>query len=185
MDISDYLRGTILISAEPRLLDRLRPRHVEELQRTFNVRIRVDRRGGTVEINPTERTTLDQILKIRDVVNAILLGFRYEDALLLEREDYALHVIDLKEYTDKENHLARIKARLIGEDGRARRSMEHLSETRIVIGDRHVAVLGPIDNVFAARDAIEMIIHGKKHGTVYKKLNRWRQERLRREALGP
>ncbi len=184
MDISDYLRGTIRISVEPQALSRLKPRHIEELQRMFNVSMKVDRRGGTVEINPTERATLDQVLKIRDVVNAILLGFRYEDALLLEREDYALHVIDLKEYTDKENHLTRIKGRLIGEDGRARRAMEHLSETRIVVGDRYVAVLGPIDNVFAARDAIEMLIHGKKHGTVYKKLNRWRQDRLRRETLG-
>ena len=178
------MRGTIRISAEPHVLGRLKHGHVEELQRMFNVKIRVDRRAGTVEVDPTERTTLNQILKIRDVINAILLGFRYEDAILLEREDYALHVVDLKEYTDKENHLVRIKARIIGEEGRARRAMEHLTETKIVIGDRYVAILGPTDNVFAAREALEMLISGKRHGTVYKKLNRWRQERSRREALG-
>jgi ribosomal RNA assembly protein len=42
----------------------------------------------------------------------------------------------------------------------------------MVVGDRYVGILGAAEAVAVARDAILMLIEGKKHGTVYKYIQR-------------
>jgi ribosomal RNA assembly protein len=102
------------------------------------------------------------------MARAVALGFAPEKALQLENDDYLLAVINLKEYTDKPNHLRRILGRIIGEDGRARRTIEQLAEVDMVVGDNYVAILGKLEDVEIAKRAVEMLIEGKKHGTVYR-----------------
>jgi len=108
------------------------------------------------------------VLKLRDMAKAVALGFAPEQAMQLENEDYVLAVINLKEYTDKPNHLRRILGRIIGEGGRARHTIEQLAEVDMVVGDNYVAILGELKNVEIAKHAVEMLIEGKKHSTVYR-----------------
>jgi len=178
---SDYLRGKMIFSAEPKMLGWLKREHIKDIESKFNVEVRVDKKGGVIEVIPKEGATLDQVLKVREVVRAITYGFKLEDALLLENDDYRLEVIDLKEFFDKESHLVRVKGRIIGEGGKAKLTLQELTDTRIFVGDRYVAIIGPTENVLMAKEAIQMLIRGRQHGTVYKYLSRWLREKRRVE----
>ncbi|WP_243669171.1 hypothetical protein [Vulcanisaeta sp. JCM 16161] len=113
-------------------------------------------------------------------------GFDYNDAQNLRSDDYTLEIIDLRDYInnkDKSNHISRIKARIIGEDGRAKRVLQELTDTNIVIGDKYIAILGLYENVKVAREAIEMLIRGRQHATVYRWIQNWRRESRYRELM--
>ena len=163
---SEYLRGTIL---EPIEEKRLRAaREFAKLTDGRYARVEVDERGLYIKITPGPDATVDVILKLKDMAKAVALGFAPDRALQLENEDYILAVINLKEYTDKPNHLRRILGRIIGEGGRARHTIEQLAEVDMVVRDNYVAILGKLENVEIAKRAVEMLIEGKKHDTVYR-----------------
>jgi Predicted RNA-binding protein (contains KH domains) len=164
---SEYLRGTILEPIEEKRLRAARE-FAKLTDGRYGARVEVDERGLYIKITPGPEATVDAVLKLREMARAVALGFAPEKALQLENDDYVLAVINLKEYTDKPNHLRRILGRIIGEGGRARHTIEQLAEVDMVVGDNYVAVLGKLENVEIAKRAVEMLIEGKKHGTVYR-----------------
>ena len=164
---SEYLRGTILEPIEKRRLRAARE-FVRVVDGRYGVKVELDEKELYIKITPGPDTTVDAVLKLRDMAKAVALGFAPEQAMQLENEDYVLAVINLKEYTDKPNHLRRILGRIIGEGGRARRTIEQLAEVDMVIGDIYVAILGELKSVEIAKHAVEMLIEGKKHSTVYR-----------------
>lgn len=58
-----------------------------------------------------------------------------------------------------------------------------MTDTNIVIGDKYIAILGPYENVKTAREAIEMLIRGRQHATVYRWIQNWRRESRYRELM--
>jgi ribosomal RNA assembly protein len=125
------------------------------------------------------------VMKAADIVKAIGLGFTPEEAFSLLDEDNVLVVVDLKNLLgDNQNTLKRIKGRIIGEKGRARRTIEEMTGTKIVVGKYHVAIIGSYERAMAAKKAIEMLAEGRQHGTVYRHLDTVMRSIKRREALG-
>ncbi len=125
------------------------------------------------------------VMKAADIVKAIGLGFTPEEAFSLLNEDNVLVVIDLKNLLgDNQNTLKRIKGRIIGEKGRARRTLEEMTGTKIVVGKYHVAIIGSYERAMAAKKAIEMLAEGRQHGTVYRHLDTVMRGIKRREAIG-
>ena len=61
-----------------------------------------------------------------------------------------------------------MKSRLIGTDGKTRKTVELLSNTKIVIYGKTISIIGDYINVGVARKAIELLLIGKTHATVYK-----------------
>ncbi|MFN3804020.1 MAG: KH domain-containing protein [Pyrobaculum sp.] len=171
---SEYLRGTIVEPIDGRRLKAARA-FVQLASNRWGAKVELDEGNLYIKIAPGPQTDVTAILKLRDMARAVALGFTPEQALTLENEDYVLAVVDLKEYIDKPNHLRRIKGRIIGEGGRARRTIEHLAEVFMVVGERQVAILGKLENVEVAKRAVEMLIEGKKHSTVYRYIQRARQ----------
>ena len=146
----------------------------EEIMKRTNTRITVDSTTGTVVIEPASpSTTALQLMKARDIVRAIAYGFSPERAMRLLDEDQVLIVIDLKQYIgDKPNHIQRIKGRIIGEGGKARRTIEEVTGTYISIYREYVAIIGDFESANIAKEAIEMLIQGRQHATVYRFLER-------------
>ena len=181
--LSDYLKGKITINISQKHRLRAIEQVAKKLEDEFHVKITIDKQNNAVIIEPTESTMLDELMKVKSIIEAINYGFSPEDALELKNEDYILEVIDLRDYVDKDkiNHLIRIKGRIIGENGKAKRVIQELTNTKIVIDERAVAIIGPYENVKAAREAIEMLIRGRQHATVYRWLQNWRRELRRRE----
>ncbi len=174
--ISDYIKGGLKVP-----VDKNRIKSVVEvakrIEEDFNVRLEVDQERGEVTIMPKDGTTLDQLMKAKAVIEALSYGFSYEDAVSLKEDDYVLEVIDLRDYVDKNkiHHLLRVKGRIIGENGRAKRTLQELTDTKIVIGDKYVAILGPYENVKITREALRLLIEGRQHATVY----RWITSKMR------
>ncbi len=146
----------------------------EEIMRRTNTRITIDSNTGTVIIEPASpSTTALQLMKARDIVRAIAYGFSPERAFRLLDEDQVLIIIDLRQYVgDKPNHLQRIKGRIIGEEGKARKNIEEVTGTYISIYRDYVAIIGDYESANIAREAIEKLIEGRQHSTVYRFLER-------------
>ena len=142
--------------------------------------------GDTGEVFVRTQGDVDKIqpFKAIEIVTAIGRGFSPENAMTLLKGENALHVIDLREFAGKSNaNVERIKGRIIGEGGRARRNMENLSGTNISVYGRTVSIIGDSSKLRLAVDAISSISSGSMHGAVYTKLeaaNRTaKQERMK------
>ena len=80
-------------------------------------------------------------------------------------------VIDLREFAGKSNaNIERIKGRIIGESGKARKNMENLTGTHISVYGKTVSIIGDTSKLRLVVDAISSISNGSIHGAVYNKL---------------
>jgi ribosomal RNA assembly protein len=148
-------------------------------------RITIDTENSVVIVEPeVDGIPPVNVMKAAEIVKAIAYGFPPEKAMRLLDEDQILVIVDLKQLVgDQPNHLKRVKARIIGERGRARKTLEQMTDTDIVVGETHVAIIGDYERAMAAKRAIEMLVEGRMHSTVYKYLERELREIKRREQL--
>ncbi|RLG85637.1 MAG: RNA-processing protein [Thermoprotei archaeon] len=148
-------------------------------------KIAVDSANGTVVIEPASPATSPfQMLKAQDFVRAIAYGFSPERAMRVLEEDQVLIVIDLKQYVGSSpNHLTRVKGRIIGEKGKARKNLEEMGGVYISVYDDYVAFIGDYESANAVKEAIELLIQGRQHSTVYRYLDRIMTRVKRREKL--
>lgn len=154
--------------------------HIEE---KLGVKLDIDGETGDVTITLKEKAEDPMLIfRAKDTVMAIGRGFSPERAFkLLENEDYMLEIIDLRDILGKsEAELRRVKGRIIGRDGRTREIIEEMSETIVSVYGHTVAIIGDADQVSVAREAVNLLIGGSTHSTVYKFLQRKRQELKRR-----
>ncbi|MEM0014473.1 MAG: KH domain-containing protein [Zestosphaera sp.] len=157
---------------------------LKELENKTQTVITVDSVNSNVVIEAaTPRTPADMLLRASDFIKAVDSGFNPEKAWRLLEEDTILVLINLKEVVgDAPNHLYRVKARIIGEEGRVRANIEQLTGSDISVYDDVVAIIGDYEGAYLAREAVEMIVQGREHSTVYKYLNR-RARELKRKRL--
>ena len=145
-----------------------------EIMKRTRTKITVDSTTGMVVIEPEAPDVPPfMVMKAQEVVRAIAYGFPPEKALKLLDEDQVLIVIDLKQYVgDAPNHLQRVKGRIIGEKGKARRTLEEMTGTYISIYGNYVAIIGDYETASIAKHAVEMLIQGRQHSTVYRYVER-------------
>jgi len=137
------------------------------LEKAFNVILNVDSKTSTVYISPIQGMTPLEVMRAKQAIEAISLGFSLEDALQLSDENWCFEVLDLNEMARNADDLRRIKARIIGEEGKARRNIEQMARVKIVVSEKTVGIVGECDNVEVARKALMMLVQGRSHGTVY------------------
>ena len=119
------------------------------------------------------------VLIVVSVVKAIARGFNPEIAFLLFNEHNVFELVDMTHITKKsKKSLARVKSRLIGTDGKARKTIEKLTGTHIVIYGKTVGIIGEFNNVHIAKKAVERLLQGAKHGNAYNYI----QDRLKKET---
>jgi len=154
------------------------------IERTLLVKLEIESETGGVKIILTENVEDPSLLfKAKDVVNAIGRGFSPELAFRLIRDEEAfLDIIDLRAIFGKsESDIRRVKGRIIGMEGKTRRIIEELTETNVCVYGYTVGLIGDIEQVQAAREAIQMLIRGSLHSTVYRFLHRKRRELKKRK----
>ena len=142
-----------------------------QIEKLCHVSLDIDGDTGEVLIKSQGDVENFSPFKAMEIVTAIGRGFSPENALTLLKGENALHVIDLREFAGKSSaNVERIKGRIIGEGGRARRNMENLSSTHISVYGRTVSIIGDSSKLRIAVDAISAISSGSLHGSVYSKL---------------
>ena len=156
-----------------------------KIEEAFNSRLLIQSETGVIDIVPqADSADPTTILRARDVVLAIGRGFSPERALKLVDDDVVLDVIDLRETIGKnEREIARLKGRVIGREGKIRRLIEEMTNAKISVYGHTISMLGDYETVTAAREAIELLLKGKQHSTVYKLLRKIKSESKKRETL--
>ena len=150
------------------------------------VDLKIDSPSGTVEIGvKPDAPDPFGALQAKDVIIAIGRGFSPERAFRLFNEETTLDIIDLHDFFGKnEAEIRRIDGRIIGREGKTRRILEELTGTSISVSGHTVSIIGNYEAIAMAKDALEKLIKGRQHGTVYKFLKRRRQELKKEKALG-
>ena len=123
--------------------------------------------SGSVSIKGSE---LNEFL-VEEIIRAIDFGFAVDDALLLLRDEFVLEFVNVKGNTRRKN-LKDVRSRIIGTEGRAKRTIEKLTGAEIVISGNTVGVIVDADHLSATIQGIEGLISGSKHGNVFGFLER-------------
>jgi len=157
----------------------------KSIEENLSVELQIESETGGVTLMLSEKAEDPSLLfKAKDVVTAIGRGFSSEHAFRLIRdEDAILDVLDLRTiFGRSESDIRRIKGRIIGMNGKTRKIIEELTDTNMCVYGHTVSIIGDIDQVQAAREAIQMLIDGSLHSTVYRFLHRKRRE-LKKKML--
>ncbi|RSH81039.1 pre-rRNA-processing protein pno1 [Apiotrichum porosum] len=134
----------------------------------LQVRMNVKRRA--VEIKSSGHTVdSGAVQKGADFVKAFALGFDVNDAIaLLRLDDLYLDSFEVKDVkTLHGDHMSRAIGRIAGEGGKVKFTIENASRTRIVLAETQIHILGSVQNIKIARDAIVSLILGSPPGKVY------------------
>jgi ribosomal RNA assembly protein len=157
----------------------------KSIEDKLSVELQIDSEAGDVNILMKENAADPSMLfTAKDVVTALGRGFSPEHAFrLLRDEDAMLDLIDLRAIFGKsEADITRVKGRIIGMNGKTRAIIEELTDANVAVYGHTVAIIGTMDQIQIAREAIEMLIKGSMHGTVYRFLHRKRRE-LKKKKL--
>jgi ribosomal RNA assembly protein len=156
-----------------------------KIENSCSVKLEINSDNGEIEISSNIDDEKFQPFKAMEIVLAIGRGFTPEKAMRLLKGENTLHVIDLREFGGKSpDQIDRIRGRIIGEQGKARKNMENLSNTSITVYGRTVSIIGGPTQLKLAIDAIESLSSGSMHGHVYKRIeSSRRQEKFARMQL--
>lgn len=147
----------------------------EQIEESTGTRIHVDSKEGNVVIFADDGLKL---FDAKEIIRAIARGFNPETAFILLKSDYILDVIDMRDFAGKKKTtLVRLKGRVIGREGKSKREIENLTETHISVYGKTIAIVGRIEDVPNARKAVENLLQGATHASVFKFLERKRRER--------
>lgn len=155
-----------------------------QLEQATGTVITVDSVNGSVVIEAVSPETASEgLLKAQEVVKAIGIGFSPEKAFRLLDEDQILITIDLKEvFGSRNQHITRVKGRIIGEKGKTRKIIEETTGTYVCVGENVIGIIGDYEQAEIAKQAINMLIEGRPHSAVYAFLER-EARRLKRRRL--
>ncbi|MEM2934602.1 MAG: KH domain-containing protein [Methanocellales archaeon] len=156
-------------------------RLIEEKTKT---KLNVDSETGSIMIEGEGEGAdeIFQVLRATELIKAIGRGFSPERAfILIDNEELILDIIDLSTVASSEGELRRIKGRIIGKKGKMRDFMERATSTKISIYGDTVSIIGTPEQINIIRGAINMLLNGAPHGSVYGYLERKRREAKRFE----
>jgi ribosomal RNA assembly protein len=157
----------------------------KSIEEKLSVELQIDSETGDVTVVMGENVTDPSMLfRAKDVVTAVGRGFSPEHAFRLIRDEEAvLDILDLRTVFGKsEADIIRVKGRIIGMNGKTRMIIEELTDTNVAVYGHTVGIIGTLEQAQVAREAIEMLIRGSMHATVYRFLQRKRRQ-LKKKML--
>ena len=96
---------------------------------------------------------------------------------MLRNDDDIFDFIDLRAvFGRSESDIKRVKGRVIGANGKTRKLIEELTDVSVVVYGHTIGFIGTFERVDVARNAVQMLINGSQHHTVYKYLQKKRTE---------
>jgi len=140
---------------------------IEQLENLSDSKVELNEEVSIESEDPLKR------LRIKEVIKAFGRGFDFDDALNLLDEDFYLEIIDIKEFTGKSRvRTITLKGRIIGTGGKTKKLIEKISDVKISIYGKTIAIIGRYDNIKIAKKSIEMLLLGRMHSTVYRFLEK-------------
>ncbi|HMK54141.1 MAG TPA: KH domain-containing protein [Methanobacteriaceae archaeon] len=154
-----------------------------QVEKETQTHLEIDSEAGTVSISPTKESDDPlSVWKARYIVKAIGRGFNPDIALKLNDDEVMLDIINLPDYVGRSKKaVTRQKSRIIGKDGRTRDIITDMAEVDVSIYGKTVSIIGKMENLQLAHEAVEMILNGSRHKTVYAFLEKKKHDRRMRE----
>ncbi len=137
----------------------------QELEKKLSVKISKNGREFSLSGEAEDEYFAEKVL------SAVDFGFELSDALILMDEEYLLEIVNIKSYT-KRNDLERIRARIIGTERKTMDTLEQLTECKFQLKDNQVAILGPVERIKFAEEAVINLVKGSKQANVYARLEK-------------
>ncbi|MBI2542813.1 MAG: RNA-processing protein [Candidatus Aenigmarchaeota archaeon] len=110
-----------------------------------------------------------QVIRVKEIFRAFGRGFTFKDSLDLLDDEYVLYVITISEFAGKsKNRQTTLKGRIIGEGGKTKTMIEKYTNVKIAVYGKTVSMIGKAEGIIIAKEAIEMLLYGGKHATVYR-----------------
>jgi ribosomal RNA assembly protein len=155
------------------------------IEQKLFVDLKIDSDSGDVDIGvKPDSPDPSAALRAKDMVLAIGRGFSPPRAFSLFNEDMTFDIVDLHDYFGKnEAEIKRVDGRIIGREGKSRRNLEQLTGTLISVSGHTVSIIGTFESVSTAKDALEKLIEGRQHNTVYKFLRKKRSQMKKEKAV--
>jgi ribosomal RNA assembly protein len=151
----------------------------QNIEEKLNVALEVESESGGVTILLSEKVNDPSLLfRAKDVVTAIGRGFSPDHAFrLIRNEDHIFDFIDLRAvFGRSESDIQRVKGRVIGANGKTRKLIEELTDANVVVYGHTIGFIGTFEQVDVARTAVQMLVNGSQHHSVYRYLQKKRSE---------
>lgn len=149
-------------------------REKEKLEKKLKIKIRIQGKKVTFEGPALEEYEANMVFE------AFNFGFPLDSALMLKDEDMTFKRLNIKDFTRRVD-LETVKSRLIGTQGRTRRTLENIADCHIRIQDNEVGIIGSAAEVEYTITAITNLIRGSKQANVYRFLERINTQKKTRE----
>lgn len=148
------------------------------LEQASGAKIEIDSDTGEVEVDWGEPGSFDPVraMKLPEVVRAIARGMPPERAMRLLEDGVLFSLLDIKEWVGRRGkQQRRVRSRIIGTDGRIRRTLERHTRCEMVVYGHTVVIIGDERGLPVAERAVSMLLDGAEHGTVIHMLERERK----------
>ncbi len=143
-----------------------------EIEKLGTVTLEINSSDGSVLIEDLASSNQEKVLKAIDCVKAIARGFSPKNAFKLFEEKNNFDLINLNDFDLKTSKSMKTKrGRVIGSNGRARLEIERTTGVLISIQGKTIAFIGTIEQIDLAKRAVEMLLEGAKHSTVFGFIN--------------
>ncbi len=103
-------------------------------------------------------------------------GFSADVACLLSEDEYYYSYINLGDYTASEKRIQQIKARVIGNQGKAKKYIEDFTLVKLSIYGDVIGIIGKLKGLAEAEVAIKALILGETHKHAYAKMEACRRK---------
>lgn len=146
---------TIFSEKLPRIL-----KNKKRLEKKLNIKI--TNRGKEVQISGQPE---DEYIAEK-VIDALNFGFPFSSAISIKEEDLEFEILNIKDYTVRKD-LERIRARIIGKNGKTLKTLCQLTKCNFEIKDNQVGIIGPPECIENAQESVISLVKGSKQANVY------------------
>jgi len=154
--------------------------YVENLKEVLRSKFRLQKELGIKLTNKGKNVFVngpaDKEFVAIEVLEAINLGFSADRALELTQNGFMLQTVHIKDIT-KRHDLERVRARIIGTQGRTLKTLQNLTNCDLAMNDNEIGLIGPIQEMEDAVQAVTSLVQGSKQGNVYGRLERQRKKK--------
>jgi len=136
-----------------------------ELERTLNVEIKIKGKKVAIEGPPMDEYEASLVL------DAINFGFSAKKALSLKSENLLFRILNIKKITRKKN-LRDVRARVIGREGKTRKTIEGITNSEVLIKDNEIGIIGNAESIDEITTIVSNLVRGTKQANVYRYLEK-------------
>ena len=140
-----------------------------KIESISGIQIQINSETGEITIQEDNIEDPLMIFKVENIIRAIGRGFSPDHAFELFNDSKDFYLFDIHDYVGKKrSHVMRVKARVIGRNGKTKRVLEEITQSYLSIYGHTIGVIGDIAEIDITKKAIDKLLSGSKHATVYR-----------------